>query len=69
MVTNPKQINIPRNYQNFHLKIYQKMKEAWGNHLLENISIKVSDGYYIRNLKRPPFWSTQIRGCLEVFMY
>lgn len=68
-VTNPKQINIPRNYQNFHLKIYQKMKEAWGNHLLENISIKVSDGYYIRNLKRPPFWSTQIRGCLEVFMY
>lgn len=45
------------------------MKEAWGNHLLENISIKVSDGYCIRNLKRPPFWSTQIRGCLEVFMY
>lgn len=45
------------------------MKEAWGNHLLENISINVSDGYCIRNLKRPPFWSTQIRGCLEVFMY
>lgn len=33
------------------------MKEAWGNHLLENISTKVSEGYCIRNLKRPPFWS------------
>lgn len=41
MVTNPKQINIPRNYQNFHLKIYQKMKEAWETSYLKILVILV----------------------------
>lgn len=27
------------------------MKETWGNHLLEKISVNISDGYCIRNLK------------------